>query len=433
MYVRETIDFEHRTDLQTDNLEILCIEVKPKFSKSFLVLAWYRPPKYEHETLNTLETLLKTIENENKEIILIGDINCNDLNTDYKNKVIDHLRSVYRQFQMKQLIKFPTRSTLTSQTLIDHFASNKPGYIIDPGVFTTGFSGHDLIHGVRKVSSRINREPKITKSRQLKNYDPAKFRKELQQVDWESIIELNDVNAMSLEWEKEFIRVLDKHAPIRQRKVRNSYAPYIDKELKHKMFMRDFYKKRFSKTKNTDDWKFYQDFRNTANVEKCKKKKVFYSHKLDKSKNDIKNTWKLLNMAIGTKSKTTKINSLTINGKILKDPKEIADKLINQNFCTTARRVQEETSAGDDDIPSFDSYLTKVSKIQRSFKFKRITSEDIVDAIAKLKNSWSENIPTRFFKDSSKYIAPSLAVLFNKSVTEGIFPDNKNSKNKCNL
>ena len=134
--------------------------------------------------------------------------------------------------------------------MIDHFASNKPSYIIDSGIFTTGFSDHDLIYGVHKVSSRINREPKIIKSRQLKNYDPIKFRKELQQVDWESIIELNDVNAMSLECEKEFIRVLDKHAPIRQHKVRNSYAPYIDKELKHKMFMRDFYKNRFSKTKN---------------------------------------------------------------------------------------------------------------------------------------------------------------------------------------
>ena len=85
----------------------------------------------------------------------------------------------------------------------------------------------------------------------------------------------------------------------------------------------------------------------------------------------------------GQRSKTTKINSLTINGKILKDPKEIADKL-NQYFCTTARRVQEETFTGDDDIPSFDSYLTKVSTIKCPFKFKRITSKDIVDAIAKL-------------------------------------------------
>ena len=37
---------------------------------------------------------------------------------------------------------------------------------------------------------------------------------------------------------------------IRQREVRNSHAPYIDRDLKHKMFfLRDFYKKRFNKTK----------------------------------------------------------------------------------------------------------------------------------------------------------------------------------------
>ena len=137
-------------------------------------------------------------------------------------------------------------------------------------------------------------------------------------------------------------------------------------------------------------------------MEKRKKKKAFYSHKLDESKNDIKSTWKLLNMAIGTKSKTTKINSLTINGKIIKDHKEIADKL-NQYFCTTARRVQEETFTGDDDIPSFDSYLTKVSKIERSFKFKRITSKDIVDAIAKLKTAGLEI----FLQDSLK-IRPNI-------------------------
>ena len=164
-FIRETIDFKHRKDLQPGSLEILCIEVKPKFSKPFLVLAWYRPPKYEHETLNEHEVLLKIIENENKEIILIGDVNCHDLHIEDRNKVIDHLQGLYRQFQMKQLIKFPTRSILTSQTLIDHFASNRPSHIIDSGVFTTGFSDHYLIYGIRKISSRINREPRIIKSR----------------------------------------------------------------------------------------------------------------------------------------------------------------------------------------------------------------------------------------------------------------------------
>ena len=43
MFIREKIDFKHRTDLQSGSREILCIEVKPKFGKPFLVQAWYRP------------------------------------------------------------------------------------------------------------------------------------------------------------------------------------------------------------------------------------------------------------------------------------------------------------------------------------------------------------------------------------------------------
>ena len=83
------------------------------------------------------------------------------------------------------------------------------------------------------------------------------------------------------------IRVLDNHAPIRQSKVRNSYAPYIDRDLKHNMFLRDLYKQRFNKTKNPEDWKLFQTFRNITNVEKRKKKKTFYSDKLNESKNDM--------------------------------------------------------------------------------------------------------------------------------------------------
>ena len=89
-------------------------------------------------------------------------------------------------------------------------------------------------------------------------------------------------------------------------------------------------------------------FRNITNVEKHKKKKIFYSHELNESKNDTKSTWKLLNMAIRTKSKTTNINSFTIDGKEIRDPKDMADKL-NQYFCNTAKRVQEEAFTGNTD------------------------------------------------------------------------------------
>ena len=65
---------------------------------------------------------------------------------------------------MKQLIKEPTRSTLTTATIIDHFATNKPNLIISSGVFATGFSDHDMIFGIRKASSTKNHQNTATET-----------------------------------------------------------------------------------------------------------------------------------------------------------------------------------------------------------------------------------------------------------------------------
>ena len=108
IYLRDTLNFKHRTDLKTDNLEMICIELKPKCSKPFILLAWYRPPNYETETLKEVNTLLETLEKEQKETLLIGDVNCNDLDLVGKNKALETLR----EYHLKQLIRNPTRSTL---------------------------------------------------------------------------------------------------------------------------------------------------------------------------------------------------------------------------------------------------------------------------------------------------------------------------------
>ena len=116
-------------------MESICTEVKPKYSKSLFVVACYRTPKCETQTVIEMETLLNVLDNENKEIIPIGDINCDDLPIDEKSTMIRKLRDLYRVHQMKQLIKEPARSTLTTATIIDHFATNKPNSITSSGVF----------------------------------------------------------------------------------------------------------------------------------------------------------------------------------------------------------------------------------------------------------------------------------------------------------
>ena len=63
-------------------------------------------------------------------------------------------------------------------------------------------------------------------------------------------MDTEDVDLMSLEWERLFLNILDRHAPIRQGKVRHNYAPHINSELRRKMFLRDYYKKKHRYTKS---------------------------------------------------------------------------------------------------------------------------------------------------------------------------------------
>ena len=109
---REAVNYEHRTDIKTNNPELLCNEVKQKCTKPFIVMAWYRPPKYEHQTIDEIENLLGSLDVEGKEITPMGDVDCNDIDIEGKNRILVSPRNMYHAYQLKQLIKFPTRSTL---------------------------------------------------------------------------------------------------------------------------------------------------------------------------------------------------------------------------------------------------------------------------------------------------------------------------------
>ena len=69
-------------------------------------------------------------------------------------------------------------------------------------------------------------------------------------------------------------------------------------------------------------------------------------------------------------------------------------------------------------------YLSHIGYEGEPFKFRQITVEDIIRSASTLKNSKSGELPSKFLKDAIDVVAPSLAVIFNRSFKEGIFPDN---------
>ena len=57
-YIKSTINFSVRTDLNVDELENLCIEIRKPTYKPFIVVNWYRPPNSPIGLFSHLENLI---------------------------------------------------------------------------------------------------------------------------------------------------------------------------------------------------------------------------------------------------------------------------------------------------------------------------------------------------------------------------------------
>ena len=101
VFVKESISYSVRIDLPIGDLEIVCIEVKPKCSSPFVIL----PPNDDTFSFTELEHVLKVLDSGGKEIILIGDTNCDQLCDDTKTPCVDYLKHSIGSISLNKLPK----------------------------------------------------------------------------------------------------------------------------------------------------------------------------------------------------------------------------------------------------------------------------------------------------------------------------------------
>ena len=128
IYIREHLCFTNRNDLVSKNLEMICIEINNPHCRSFLLSVWYRPPNSEISLFNEYELFLFKCDNENKELTLLGDLNC-DVNKSPVDVYTSRLQFSSSLYQIVQLIDEPTRVTESSATTIDLILTNRPEYV----------------------------------------------------------------------------------------------------------------------------------------------------------------------------------------------------------------------------------------------------------------------------------------------------------------
>ena len=197
---------------------MLCIEVRKQKSKPFLIATWYRPPNSSYDLFKKFEHFLKLANDENIEIIIAGDLNCNFLEMP-KGQVTYKLLDIMNTYQLQQQIEKPTRVTSTKSCLIDviltFLGDTKT---LETGVIPLGISDQYLVYICRKIS--FPKElPEFVQTRQYKRHNVNAFNHDLNEIFNLHSPASNDPNQLWRDIKLKFLSIADKHAPVKQMRV----------------------------------------------------------------------------------------------------------------------------------------------------------------------------------------------------------------------
>ena len=130
--------------------------------------------------------------------------------------------------------------------------------------------------------------------RKLGKFNSTDFHSDIAQHDWGSIDQLNNPNDMWAKWKDTFLECIDRHAPLKSKRVRLSKSPWLNSNLKKPMHKRDILKLKAIRCKNPSDWREFRKHRNFVNSQVRIAKQSYYNNAFQEDKGNVRNTWRVI-------------------------------------------------------------------------------------------------------------------------------------------
>ena len=227
------------------------------------LMIMYKPPDSSlyiaDNFVEKFEALISTCVIDNKETIIVGDINC-----DYLKKA-DHMaeKMILRHNSFKQIIKDPTRITKNTRTLIDVVLTTHDDKIDDSTVLHS-ISDHELIGVIRKKHTIKFKPQKIT-TRDYSKFQHQTYKNDLRNAPWELVLYETSLNKAWSLFKTLLKNIVDKHAPVKEKLVRGKDCQWMTKEIKQEVKNRDSCLKKARRTNTENDWSSYRQVKNVTN------------------------------------------------------------------------------------------------------------------------------------------------------------------------
>ena len=118
-------------------------------------------------------------------------------------------------------------------------------------------SDHQLIYCPRKISRIKRGSHKQTKFRSFKHYTVDLFEQELSKLNFPNYQNFNDINEAYNDFIQKIMNVIDKVAPLKERRVKQNSQEWFDGEIADEIKNRDKLFRKFKKSKLQIDKDIY--------------------------------------------------------------------------------------------------------------------------------------------------------------------------------
>ena len=422
IYVRENIKHTVNNGLSiaVENC-FECLTVDLYVPRKITVSCVYRKPGSNIETFS--DKIEEMFRCKTTPLYICGDFNVNLLS--YEN----HKSTEYFVNQMFSLALFPlivrpTRITGHCYSIIDNIFTNEISGDQHSGLIIEDISDHLPVFCINRSEALQTFKAKEVFIRKDDDESMNNFKSRLCQENWDLVYGTEDVNNAY----NNFIEIFCKHyndcCVLRKRQIsrKRPDKPWFTQGLRNACRKKNNLYRKFLENRSFDREQRYKRYKNklTTILRNCERN--YYSNLLEKHKNNVKETWKVLNSVINkTKSNDSNFPDTFQDGdKTLCDKSKIAEGFykffvgivpsLASNIPSCNGKIQDYL----DESNKYSMYLLETSESEIF---------DIVQSLDSKTSADHNGVSMAIIKKIIHLIVKPLTHIFNTSFTQGCFPD----------
>lgn len=413
----------HYKSAKLDNVSVITDEVEccgvvidlktNKSSEKLYIYGVYRPPH-----LSAGESFIKFLEQNivssscKDKILITGDLNIDLLAPkNFDVNIID----CFNSYNFYPLINIPTRITPHSHSCIDHIWYNCFNVSLS-GVINLDVTDHCIIFTLLNVQFESEVVVKSFRDHSQHNLVElhSRFNNYFTSASFEGLSLDNYVDTISSNLQLMYNQLCP--VKTKQMSIKRLSKPWITGAVKVSINNKHWLFKQFKKGLISFD--YYNKYKNKLTTILKKAKRDYFAYKFRNCQGNPRKTWSLLSSI----TKNCKLPKSTItlnhNGALVNEPTKIAN-IFCEHFATIAEKLKNDIpiSAVDPITYLGPSHIT-------SFYISPSQPEEVKKLIQQLPNKGCHinDIPNVVFKLLIVPLSIIISYIFNRSISEGIFP-----------